>query len=491
MKRPSPPPALARKIAMTRLLTLAAMTAGLFAASAPGAQAQYRSPTASLGASCQNIQTLQTGYVTAECRDDQGRYRWSSIYAPQCRSDLMNRSGVLACQGVTGNAGGYVDQPTTQGSTAASVFGAIAQALLGVETDPSASNSGNPAWGQPGYGQAGPGPSYGEPAWGYGDNGQWVPIASRQTWLEDRITAGQRDRSLTSRDATRLRSEFQTLARLEVQYRRGGLTSAEQADLDRRFDSLRARLPAQGPNQQYGWQGVAQRQVEIEARIDAALRNRILTTQDAGRLRAEFQGITRLEDQYRANGLTSAEQADLTRRLEALEARIPDQGPSGQYGWRTMAEQQAQIDARIDTALRDRTLTIRDAAQLRADFQTILRLESQYRQGGVSQAEQADLDRRLEALNGRIPGQGPYGQYDQYGWEGISQRQPAVEARIDAALRNRTLSTWDAARLRAEFSEMMRLEGQYSQGGLSSAERADLDRRFDALSARIPGGAAY
>ncbi len=476
---------------MTRLLTLAALTAGLFAASAPGAQAQYRSPTASLGASCQNIQTLQTGYVTAECRDNQGRSRWSSIYAPQCRSDLMNRSGVLACQGVTGNAGGYVDQPTTQGSTAASVFGAIAQALLGVETDPSASNSGNPAWGQPGYGQPGSGPSYGEPAWGYGDNGEWVPIASRQTWLEDRITAGQRDRSLTSRDATRLRSEFQTLARLEVQYRRGGLTSAEQADLDRRFDSLRARLPAQGPNQQYGWQGVAQRQVEIEARIDAALRNRILTTQDAGRLRAEFQGITRLEDQYRANGLTSAEQADLTRRLEALEARIPDQGPSGQYGWRTMAEQQAQIDARIDTALRDRTLTIRDAAQLSADFQTILRLESQYRQGGVSQAEQADLDRRLEALNGRIPGQGPYGQYDQYGWKGISQRQPAVEARIDAALRNRTLSTWDAARLRAEFSEMMRLEGQYSQGGLSSAERADLDRRFDALSARIPGGAAY
>ena len=179
------------------------------------------------------------------------------------------------------------------------------------------------------------------------------------------------------------------------------------------------------------------------------------------------------------------------KSVRALEPRIPDQGPSGQYGWRTMAEQQAQIDARIDTALRDRTLTIRDAAQLRADFQTILRLESQYRQGGVSQAEQADLDRRLEALNGRIPGQGPYGQYDQYGWKGISQRQPAVEARIDAALRNRTLSTWDAARLRAEFSEMMRLEGQYSQGGLSSAERADLDRRFDALSARIPGGAAY
>jgi|GEM_PF-534108 len=479
---------------MTRLLTLAALTAGLFAASAPGAQAQYRSPAASLGASCQNIQTLQTGYVTAECRDDQGRYRWSSIYAPQCRSDLTNRSGVLACQGATGNAGGYVDQPNSQGSTAASVIGAIAQALLGVESDPSASSLGNPVWGQPGYGEPGSGPSYGEPAWGYGNNGQWVPIASRQTWLEDRISAGQRDRSLTSRDATRLRSEFQTIARLEVQYRRGGLTSAEQADLDRRFEALRARLPAERQDYQYGGQSVAQRQIAFEGRIDTALRNRTLTSQDAGRLRAEFQAIVRLETQYRANGLTTAEQADLDRRLDALEARIPGQGQDGQYGWRDMSQRQFEIDARIDNALRDRALTTRDAAQLRAEFQAIVRLEAQYRQGGMTAAQQNDLDRRFEALSARIPGQGPYGQNDQYGgygWTSISQRGPQFEARIDAGLRNRSLNSWDATRLRAEFNEIVRLESQYSQGGLTSAEQADLDRRFDALNGRIPGANPY
>ncbi|MDZ4320680.1 MAG: hypothetical protein U1A07_17855 [Phenylobacterium sp.] len=479
---------------MTRLLTLAALTAGLFAASAPGAQAQYRSPTASLSASCQNIQTLQTGYVTAECRDDQGRYRWSSIYAPQCRSELANRSGVLACQGATGNAGGYVDQPTSQGSTAASVFGAIAQALLGVESDPSASNSGNPAWGQPGYGQPGSGPSYGEPAWGYGNNGQWVPIASRQTWLEDRITAGQRDRGLTSRDATRLRSEFQTLARLEVQYRRGGLTNSEQADLDRRFAALSARLPAERQDSSYGWQGVSARQAEIEAQIDAALRARALTTQDAARLRAEFQQIARLETQYRANGVSGAEQADLDRRLEDLRARIPGQGQTDQYGWRDMSQRQTEIDARIDNALRDRALTTRDAAQLRAEFQAIVRLETQYRQGGLSAAEQNDLDRRFEALSARIPSQGQYGQndpYGGYGWTSISQRGPQFEARIEAGLRNRTLNSWDATRLRAEFNDIARLESQYSQGGLTSAEQADLDRRFIALNARIPGASPY
>lgn len=477
---------------MTRLLPLAALTAGLLAASASGAQAQYRSPAASLGGSCQNIQTLQTGYVTAECRDDQGRYRWSSIYYPHCRSELMNRSGVLACQGATGNAGGYVDQPSSQGSTAASVIGAIAQALLGVDGDHTTNAPGGPVWGQPGYGEPGSGPTYGRPGWEYGASGQWVPIANRRTWLEGRIDAGQRDRSLTSRDATRLRSEFQTLARLEVQYRRGGLTSAEQADLDRRFEALSARLPAEHQDYQYGWQSVAQRQIAFEGRIDTALRNRALTSQDAGRLRAEFQAIARLETQYRANGLTTAEQADLDRRLDALEARIP--GQAGQYGWQSMSQRQAEVDGRIDAALRDRALTVRDAAELRAEFQAIVRLEAQYRLGGISNAEQADLDRRFEALSARIPNQGQYGQYDQYGqygWESISQRQPQIDARINAGLRNRTLSNWDAARLRTEFGEIVRLEAQYNQAGMTSARRADLERRFDALNARIPGGNYY
>ncbi|WP_293316790.1 hypothetical protein [Phenylobacterium sp.] len=474
---------------MTRLLTLAALTAGLFAASAPSAQAQYRSSTASLGGSCQNIQTLQTGYVTAECRDDQGRYRWSSIYAPQCRSDLINRNGVLACQGVTGSAGGYVDQPTTQGSTAASVIGAIAQALLGGEADPADTN---PVWGQPGYGDPASGPSYGTPDWGYGNNGQWIPIASRQTWLETRLDAGQRDRRLSNQEASRLRSEFQAIVRLEAQYRRGGLTSSEQADLDRRFNALSARLPAEAQDGSYGWGGVSARQAEIEAQIDGALRARSLTTRDAARLRAEFQQIVRLESQYRTNGISRAEQADLDRRLEALRARIP--GQTDQYGWRGMSQRQAEVDARIDTALRDRALTVRDAAQLRAEFQEIVRLEAQYRQGGLSAAEQNELDRRFAVLSARIPSQGPYGQndpYGGYGWTSISQRGPQFEARIDAGLRNRTLNSWDAARLRAEFNEIARLEGQYSQGGLSSAEQADLDRRFEALSARLPGADPY
>ena len=42
-----------------------------------------------------------------------------------------------------------------------------------------------------------------------------------------------------------------------------------------------------------------------------------------------------------------------------------------------------------------------------------------------------------------------------------------------------------AVRLRGEFNSLLRLEANYRRGGLTAWERADLDRRFDRLSAQI------
>jgi len=51
-----------------------------------------------------------------------------------------------------------------------------------------------------------------------------------------------RDRSLTASEAASLRSDFNALVQLEANYRQGGLTNNERADLDRRFDQLSARI---------------------------------------------------------------------------------------------------------------------------------------------------------------------------------------------------------------------------------------------------------
>ncbi|WP_297514841.1 hypothetical protein [uncultured Caulobacter sp.] len=64
-------------------------------------------------------------------------------------------------------------------------------------------------------------------------------------------------------------------------------------------------------------------------------------------------------------------------------------------------------------------------------------------------------------------------------------RQAMLDRRIDMGLRNGSLTRGEAYRLRAELRDTERLERQYRRGGLSGWERADLDRRFDRLSAQI------
>jgi len=75
----------------------------------------------------------------------------------------------------------------------------------------------------------------------------------------------------------------------------------------------------------------------------------------------------------------------------------------------------------------------------------------------------------------------------QAGWQNINARQARLEARINQGIRSGALSRAEATRLRAQFRDLNRLEARYraSRPGLTLAERRDLDRRFDALSARI------
>lgn len=70
-------------------------------------------------------------------------------------------------------------------------------------------------------------------------------------------------------------------------------------------------------------------------------------------------------------------------------------------------------------------------------------------------------------------------------WSSINERQATLDARIDAGVRSGDLTRSEAVELRGAFQDVARLEARYRVDGLSAWEREDLDRRFDALSARI------
>lgn len=84
-----------------------------------------------------------------------------------------------------------------------------------------------------------------------------------------------------------------------------------------------AAIPA--ASAQYGgWQGINQRQAQLDRRIDQGVRSGQLNRREAARLRDEFRGIANLEQRYRrsAPGLTMAERRDLDRRFDALSRKI-------------------------------------------------------------------------------------------------------------------------------------------------------------------------
>jgi hypothetical protein len=82
----------------------------------------------------------------------------------------------------------------------------------------------------------------------------------------------------------------------------------------------------------------------------------------------------------------------------------------------------------------------------------------------------------------------PYGGYDRgpaRGYMPIEQRLDRLNMRIDRGVQSGQLDRREARRLHMQARDLERLSYRYGRDGLSGWERADLDSRFDRLSAQI------
>lgn len=173
--------------------------------------------------------------------------------------------------------------------------------------------------------------------------------------------------------------------------------------------------------------------------------------------------------------------------LGIAAATVP--AATAQTGWQNINQRQAQLDQRIDQGVRNGQLNRNEASRLRAEFRGIADLEIRYRRSapGLTVAERRDLDRRFDALSRKIRWERQDAQGAGNGWWNINQRQAQLDRRIDQGVRSGQLTRAEAVRLRAEFRGIVALEARYRRTapGLTVAERADLDRRFDVLARKI------
>ena len=169
-------------------------------------------------------------------------------------------------------------------------------------------------------------------------------IENRIVQLQTRIDAGIRSGAIDRREARSLRREMRALSNLEFQYRAGGLTREERAELRQRVRLLRQniRTADNGAYDRYerraDWAefdgnaaaslSVDERLDQLEARIDAGVDSGAIGTREARRLRRQLDEIDSLETRYAAGGLSAEERSDLEARLRTVrrEVRLADRG---------------------------------------------------------------------------------------------------------------------------------------------------------------------
>ena len=74
------------------------------------------------------------------------------------------------------------------------------------------------------------------------DPANWKPLPERADQVAEKIATGVASGALTDLQARDLRDQFKGLLNLEDQYAKSGLTPAQQADLQARYDTLDARI---------------------------------------------------------------------------------------------------------------------------------------------------------------------------------------------------------------------------------------------------------
>jgi len=249
-----------------------------------------------------------------------------------------------------------------------------------------------------------------------------------------------------------------------------------------------------------------QRREQLDTRIDAAVRDGSMSRGEAGQMRAEYDDIVRLEEQYSADGNVSPQQrADLRARYRALSQRVGDdnygqgygQGQNGGqnggqyqdqtqpgYGqaayqsngqdsrWMPLSMRSNEFEQRLNAGLRNRTLTQAEATRLRTDWRNLAQAEANYQRGGIDAREQADLWARYSTIDNRLGGTSAnWNQRDPRRWNQLETRLVTVE-------RSGRISRDMALMVRAQLSDLARLDAVYATGGYNPDQRTYLSRRY-------------
>jgi hypothetical protein len=156
-------------------------------------------------------------------------------------------------------------------------------------------------------------------------------------------------------------------------------------------------------------------------------------------------------------------------------------------GRRPLNTNRAQFESRLDADVRSGAISSSAARSLTAEYNELVTIEARYTADGrVTTTERSDLAERYRAFSTRYQAGGQGGYDDGYDdWRPLAESRSAFTSRLDAGVRNRTLTRSQANRLSTDFNALVQLETTYERNGIDSRERQDLEARWADLNRRV------
>jgi hypothetical protein len=159
-------------------------------------------------------------------------------------------------------------------------------------------------------------------------------------------------------------------------------------------------------------------------------------------------------------------------------------------GRKPLNTQRTQFHTRIDSDVGAGTLTQRNGARMKSEYDELVALETRYgADGRFTTAERTELGDKYGALTQALS-EGGYADAAEPDTLSVADGKAEFNARVDAAVSKRRITRTAGTRLKTDYAALITTEAGYARDGISERERDDLDARLDALDARV-GDIAY
>lgn len=306
-------------------------------------------------------------------------------------------------------------------------------------------------------------------------------IDAMQTELDKKISDASLAGKLTSQQNADLKQDFERINQIERNYKADGvLTDTETLTLSSELENLNKRIDsALAANTPATTNSLAAKQDDLLKKLESAKTANRISAIQYNDLRVRLDQAAARERLYRADGvLTDVETLSLANDLDGIGAQIN----SSMSALPDINSLKTALQNRIQEGLGSGRLSASAESDLRADLARVAQLESAFKSGGRSLADDqvTALANEYKTINGRLD-------KTMTPLPAVADKRSALEQRVNQGEASGVLNAAQSSDMKRELARIASVESNFraSDNGLSDWEAMTISRDLDRLDSDL------